>query len=227
MAETINYGLIGFSGKMGEEILKLFSEKGHICVFKMNRTVKELSNDEKTDVLIDFSSPHTLQSSIELCKEFKSPLIIGTTGLSEDQIKLLKDLSSIVPVVQSYNFSTGIQLLLKIVEFVKSYISNWDTSIIETHHIFKKDKPSGTALMIKEKLNNNASINSLRVGGVPGDHKVIFGSLGEVLEISHRVISRRTFAEGVLKAAQFVRKRNSGFYSYSDVLFSDEDYFNG
>lgn len=225
MAEVINYGLVGFSGRMGEEISKLFSENGYICVLKVNTTEKQLLSNKRLDLLIDFSSPAALSMSIELSKEFKSPLVVGTTGLNEVQISLLKDLSSFVPVVQSYNFSTGVQLLLKVVEFIKEHTNGWNTEIIEIHHIFKKDKPSGTALLLKEKVGSDIQINSLRIGGIPGDHKVIFGNLGEILEISHRVISRRTFAEGVLKAAQFVREKSSGFYSYSDVLFSDGGVF--
>ncbi len=226
MAGMINYGLIGFSGKMGEEISKLFSENGYVCVLKVNTTTKQLLDDKNIDVLIDFSSPNALLNSIELSRKFKSPLIVGTTGLNDSQISLLKNLSNSVPVVQSYNFSTGIQLLLKVVEFIKRYTNNWSAEIVEMHHIFKKDKPSGTALMLREKVGDDVQISSLRIGGVPGDHKVIFGNLGEVLEISHRAISRRAFAEGVLKAVQFVREKSSGFYSYSDVLFSKGDDFN-
>lgn len=223
MAETINYGLIGFSGKMGEEISKLFSEKGYICVFKKDLTTEELDKTRNIDVLIDFSVPFALADSIKCSKEFKSPLIVGTTGLSKEQIEQLKELAEVVPVVQAYNFSTGIQLLLKVVELTNSYIPDWDISIVETHHNQKKDKPSGTALMLKEKLNNDVPISSLRIGGIPGDHKVIFGSSGEILELSHRVISKRTFAEGVLKATQFVKGKKCGFYSYSQVLFSKEE----
>ena len=222
MTEIINYGLIGFSGKMGEEISKLFSEKGYICTFKKNSTIEELDNTRNIDVIIDFSSPNALADSIKYSKDFQSPLIVGTTGLTIAQIEQLKELSKKVPVVQAYNFSTGIQLLSKIVELTNSYIPDWDIEIVETHHNQKKDKPSGTALMLKEKLNNDVSISSLRIGGIPGDHKVIFGSFGEILELSHRVISKRTFAEGVLKATQFIKGKKCGFYSYSQVLFSGE-----
>jgi len=221
--QSIRYGLIGFSGRMGIEITKLFLEFGHNCVFKINTQCEEFLSNQKVDVLIDFSSKDMLFNSIKLAKKFNSPLIIGTTGLDANQIQLLRDLSNSIPVVQSYNFSTGIQLLLKLVEFVRGYTLDWDTEIIESHHIFKKDKPSGTALMIKEKIEKDIPISSMRIGGILGDHKVFFGNLGEILEISHRVLSRRAFAEGVLNSALFVMGRKNGFFSYSDVLFSGKE----
>lgn len=219
--KTIKYGIIGASGKMGIEIQNIFSEAGHECVFKFD--VGGELKDGKPELLIDFSLPAAIDSSIHYAEAFKVPLIIGTTGLTGHQLKQLKLLSKKNPVVLSYNFSIGIQLLIKCIEAIKDEVKNWDIEIEETHHRFKKDKPSGTAIMIKETLDDNIPISSIRLGSVPGIHTVHFGSLGEVLKIEHNVQSRRAFAEGVLKSAGFIIKKTSGFYSFKDVINNKPD----
>jgi len=122
--------------------------------------------------------------------------------------------------VQSFNFSVGIQVLLNLTETVSGFLKDWDVEITETHHRMKKDKPSGTAKMIQKIFKDkNVNVSSLRLGGVPGDHSVEFGGMGETLKITHHAISRRTFAEGILKSAEFVLNKKNGFYSFTDVVF--------
>jgi 4-hydroxy-tetrahydrodipicolinate reductase len=216
----VKYGIIGGSGKMGREIESLFDEAGHKCVFKFDIIGEWKSEDPQ--VIIDFSLPQALNNTILYVKKFNIPLIIGTTGLSAEQIESLKTLSRNVPIVQSYNFSIGMQMLLKCTEMLKENLPDWDVEISETHHRFKKDKPSGTALMIKNVLGKDVNISSLRIGNVPGDHTVYFGSLGEVISIKHSATSRRTFTEGVLKSVQFVMGKKKGLYSFNDVLFQNK-----
>jgi 4-hydroxy-tetrahydrodipicolinate reductase len=213
----IKYGIIGGSGRMGQEIESLFNEAGHKCVFKYD-LIGEWKSD-MPEVLIDFSLPHAFNNTLNYVEKFQIPLVIGTTGLTVDQIDSLKSLSKKVPVVQSFNFSIGIQMLLKCTELLNENLPDWDVEISETHHRFKKDKPSGTALMIKNTLGKNINISSLRLGNVAGDHTVSFGSLGEVLSIKHSATSRRTFTEGVLKSVEFIMEKKNGFYSFNEVLF--------
>jgi len=214
--KKIRYGIIGASGKMGKEIENVFSEVHHQCVFKYD--VDGEWKTEKPELLIDFSLPIVFEKVIEYSKNFSVPLIIGTTGLSKAQLISLKNLSENISVVQSYNFSIGIQLLLKCIESVKDEVDGWDIEIEETHHRFKKDKPSGTAIMIKDLLREDINVSSLRLGNVPGIHTVQFGSLGEVLKIEHQALSRRTFADGVLRSAKFIMKKKNGLYSFKDVI---------
>lgn len=212
----IKYGLIGDTGKMGREIENVFSEAGHICVFKF-----DVDGEQKSDtpeLIIDFSLPVVLTSTIEFAKSFNVPLIIGTTGLSNDQLEDLKLLSENKPVIQSYNFSIGIQLLIRMIDTIKKDVQDWDVEIEETHHRFKKDKPSGTAMMIKNSLGKDVPISSLRLGNVPGNHIIQFGSLGEILKIEHQALSRRTFADGVLKSANYIMQKKNGFFSFKDVI---------
>jgi|SRR5690554_4557196 len=214
----IKYGLVGSRGRLGSEVSNLFKEKGYNLTYKVNS-----DGEEKTDVpqlLIDCSLPSAFEKTMEIVTQYNIPLIIATTGLSDNQLNKLKDISQQIPVVQSYNFSAGIQVLLKLTEMANSVLKDWDIEISETHHRFKKDKPSGTALMIKNILNkNDINISSLRLGGVVGDHTVSFGGQGETLSISHHAISRRTFAEGIYLASEFILKKKNGFYNFNQVIF--------
>ena len=110
-------------------------------------------------------------------------------------------------------------MLLKCTEMLKENLPDWDIEISETHHRFKKDKPSGTALMIKNLIGKDVNLSSLRLGNVTGNHTVSFGGLGEVISLTHSATSRRTFTEGVLKSVLFIVNKKNGFYSFSEVLF--------
>lgn len=214
----MKFGVIGYSGRLGSEVTKVFVESGHLLVYQSD--VNSEKEKSKPEIIIDCSLPESLNKTIKSVKNFKVPLVIATTGLSKNQISDLKKLADKFPVVQSYNFSIGIQILLQLTNSANEYLKDWDIEISETHHRFKEDKPSGTAKMIGEIFKDKKiNMTSLRLGNVPGDHTVSFGGLGEVLSISHRALSRRTFAEGILLSAEFVLKKKKGFYSFTDVVF--------
>jgi 4-hydroxy-tetrahydrodipicolinate reductase len=218
MAEKFKYGLIGSSGRLGEEVKSVFDEYKNQLVFSYS--LEGGIRKDIPEVIIDCSLPEVFERSIAYVKEFDSPLIMATTGLSNEQLQILKNISNSVPVVQSYNYSIGIQILLKLVSIAKEKLPDWDVEIEETHHRFKKDKPSGTAKMIQKIFEGKEiSTSSLRLGNIPGDHIVHFGGLGEVLSIKHSATSRRTFAEGILKAAEFVLHKKNGFFTFTDVIF--------
>ncbi len=218
MAQNFKYGLIGSSGRLGAEVKNVFSEKRHKLVFQYDIEGEKV--EDKPDILIDCSLPEVFSHSIKYVKRYKVPFVIATTGLSEKQISELKELSKQVPVIQSYNYSIGVQILLKLTEMTKEKLPDWDVEISETHHRFKKDKPSGTAKMIKDIFKDKeVNISSLRLGNIPGDHTVYFGGLGEVISITHSATSRRTFAEGILQSAEFALKKKNGFYTFHEVVF--------
>jgi 4-hydroxy-tetrahydrodipicolinate reductase len=221
--EKFKYGIIGSSGKLGHEVSEVFSENKGQLVFTVRRS-KEWSID-KPDLLVDCSFPEVLDKTVSLVHQFNVPLVIATTGFSSHQLNVLKKLSETVPVVQSYNFSVGIQVLLYLVDQAKNILHNWDVEIEETHHRFKIDKPSGTSIMIRNIFKNKpVNISSLRLGDIVGDHSVHFGGLGEVITIKHSATSRRMFAQGILKAAEFSLQKKNGFFSFSDVIYSDSDF---
>jgi 4-hydroxy-tetrahydrodipicolinate reductase len=217
----MKYGVTGASGRLGTEVVNLFKENDHQLVFAYDLD-GEWKNDEP-EILIDCSLPEVFNKSISYACDFNIPFIIATTGLTAGNMKLMKEYSSKFPIVQSYNFSLGIQVLLKLSESAKENLTGWDIEITDTHHRFKKDKPSGTAKMIQKLFKGKeVNISSLRLGNVPGDHSVSFGGLGEVVSISHRALTRRAFAEGILKSAEFVLTKDMGFYSFTDVVFGNK-----
>ena len=215
----MKYGLIGATGRLGKEVVNVFADHNHELVFTYDLTGEWIETEP--EIIIDASLPEVFNDSVGFVKQFKVPLIIATTGLNDDDLKELKKISETYPVVQSYNFSLGIQVLLQLTKLANEKLPDWDVEISETHHRFKKDKPSGTAKMMQEIFGDKeVNTSSLRLGNVPGDHAINFAGLGEVLSVSHRATSRRTFAEGILKSAEFAQKKENGFYSFTDVVFS-------
>jgi len=213
----MKYGLVGASGKLGKEVISVFTEHKSELVFSFDIQGEWKQNDP--EILIDCSLPEAFDKMIAFAKSFNVPLIVATTGLSEANLDQLKKYSETKPVVQSYNFSVGIQILLELTKIVKDKLTDWDVDISETHHRFKKDIPSGTAKMVQDIFGDRkVNTSSHRLGNVPGDHTISFAALGEVISLQHRALSRRTFAEGILKSAEFVSKKEKGFYTFTDVL---------
>jgi len=216
----MKYGLIGASGKLGKEVINVFADNENELVFTFDIQGDWKQSDP--EILIDCSLPEAFDKMMTFTKSFNVPLIVATTGLSDENISQLKDYSKKRPVVQSYNFSIGIQILLELTKIANEKLPGWDVEISETHHRFKKDKPSGTAKMIQNIFEGREiHTTSHRLGNVPGDHSVSFAALGEVISIQHRALSRRTFAEGILKSAEFALKNGKGFYSFADVVFNN------
>jgi len=199
--------------------------------------------DSEADVMIDFSNPAGAMRCLETCVERRIPLVIGTTGLDERQAAKVRSAAKIIPVVLTPNMSVGVNLLLKIVgDVAKALGREYDVEIVETHHRFKKDAPSGTALKLAEAIAKatgrdiekdavygrhgalcerragEIGIHAVRAGDVVGEHTVTFAALGERVELAHKVSSRETFARGALRAAKFLLARKPGLYSMLDVL---------
>lgn len=210
----MRYGIIGSQGRMGLELIQVFD--GHELVFKRDVDLEEETGTP--EVIIDFSTRKAFLETIASCEKFGSALVIGTTALESEDFQILKDLSKKVPVVQSYNFSIGINLLKMILREYSPYFNDWDLDIVESHHNKKKDAPSGTAIMLKEATGRDADCHSLRMGGIPGDHSVIYANEGEIVEFKHRALSRKVFAIGALKASEFAVQSDPGFYTFEEVL---------
>ncbi len=214
----MKYGLIGASGKLGKEVINVFADHSHELVFTYDLQGEWIETEP--EILIDCSLPEAFSKVINLGVQFKIPLIVATTGLTEKNLHDLKSFSKKYPVVQSYNFSFGIQVLLQLTKKANELLPDWDIEISETHHRFKKDKPSGTAKMLQEIFKDRkVNTSSFRLGNVPGDHSIRFAGLGEVISLEHRALSRRTFAEGILLSAEFALKEDKGFYTFTDVVF--------
>ena len=195
------------------------------------------------DVIIDFTFPEVSLDNLKLASKKGKAMVIGSTGFSAEQLKEIKKLSKKCAVVLAPNMSVGVNLLLKVLSEMASVLDeDYDIDIVETHHRHKKDAPSGTALKmaqviaaargkdldkvgvfsrhgnIGERKRGEIGIQTLRIGDVVGDHTVIFGSMGERIEITHKASSRDVFARGAVRAAQWVAGRAPGLYDMQDVL---------
>ncbi|MDY3868279.1 MAG: dihydrodipicolinate reductase C-terminal domain-containing protein [Pyramidobacter sp.] len=213
MPLNVPYGIIGSTGRMGHEIMAAAGKVPCLCVWDTGE-----SCEGSPKVIFDFSSPEVTSRTVELCRAHHSALVIGTTALEEQQIALLRDLAQTVPVVQSFNYSIGITVMAMILRTFGPMLADWDAEISETHHIHKKDAPSGTALLLQRALGRAVPMHSFRLGGMPGDHEAFFANEGEVLSIKHHAISRSVFAIGAVKAAEFAVAQSSGFFTFEDVL---------
>jgi 4-hydroxy-tetrahydrodipicolinate reductase len=197
----------------------------------------------KCDVVIDFSFHNATFAVANLCAEQKKALVIGTTGHAEAEKSAIRNLQSAIPIVWSSNYSTGVNTLFWLTRKAAQILGpGFDIEVVEMHHRMKKDAPSGTATTLLEILGDvrkvqlerelrhgrkgitgertgsEIGIHALRGGDVVGDHTVIFAANGERVELTHKASSRETFANGALRAAQWVVKQKPGLYDMQDVL---------
>ncbi len=193
-------------------------------------------------VIVDFSVPEATLQWLDAARQAKIAMVIGTTGLTESQLAEVADAASQIPIMQAPNMSVGVNVLFKVVGQVAAALGDeYDVEIAETHHRFKKDAPSGTALGLARSIckatgrdvgevlvhgrsgacprkPGEIGMHALRVGDTVGEHSVHFGCLGETVTISHSAHTRETFARGALRAAEWLAGRKPGLYTMQDVL---------
>ncbi len=263
----IKVAVSGYCGKMGNRIAELANEdedleviggierKSHPDIDKdigelidKNNFGISLTDDAKiaigkADVLIEFTTPQATISNLEVCKENNVNMVIGTTGLTDTQLDEIEEASKDIAIVQSSNMSVGVNLLFELVETLAGKIHREaNIEIIEIHHKFKKDAPSGTAKTIAnivsrvknksledvavygrkgqigQRIDEEIGIHALRAGDIVGEHTIIFALNGERLELTHRAHTRDIFVLGAIKAAKFLKNKESGLYTMKDVL---------
>jgi len=180
---------------------------------------------KKGDVIIDFSSHDAIPSVLDFAVLRNLPLILASTGLTEDEQNQIRIASQKIPVFQAPNFSVGINLIAACMELIIPVLGqDFDVEIIDKHHREKKDAPSGTALQLGQvakecgKTGHEIGISSLRIGTIPGEHTVIFAGPDEIIELKHTALSRDVFAQGALKAAAFVVGKPAGQYTMKDMI---------
>ncbi len=179
------------------------------------------------DVVIDFSLPAGTEAVLAAATRLRTPLVCGVSGLSEAQLEALDRAAERLPIVYDRNMSQGVTLLEAVVRQAAGVLGPaFTVRIEETHHVHKKDAPSGTALKLGEAIADarpgvEISYRSERIGDVPGDHAVIFHSPAETLSFGHSVTTRDVFADGALRAARWVVGRPPGRYAMRDVLFGE------
>jgi 4-hydroxy-tetrahydrodipicolinate reductase len=251
--------IAGVAGRMGQRVLDLasqdpavqvvagFEEAGHPQIgHSVGRPPIKITGDPSVitqgDVLVDFTVASATLQHVKVARESHKAIVIGTTGLGDVQMKSLQEAAQDIPIVQSPNMSLGMNVLFKLVQLASRVLSRYDIEIMEAHHRFKKDAPSGSALKLgeliaqvlhkdlskearhgrrgqaSERTPGEIGFHAIRGGDIVGDHTVLFAGRGERLELTHRAHSRDAFAAGALQAAKWVVTQKPGLYSMQDVL---------
>lgn len=242
--------LSGASGAMGKTIASLAEENkdfeivlgyaDHETEQKSFPIKSSLPEEKIADVLIDFSLPAALGPILDYGKKTSTPLVLCATGYTDEEEARIKEASKEVPILKSGNMSAGINMMEKLVETVSRALADFDIEIVESHHKYKADSPSGTAKMLFEAANKGRAsglhelegraghydsrdekevgISSVRGGSVVGEHSVYFLGQDEILEIKHSAGSKKIFGLGAIKAGRFLKNKDPGFYTMGDVL---------
>lgn len=242
----------GCNGKMGQVITRLVAEDDNceiVAGFDVNDTIDNTypvftNPDEFTgdaDVVIDFSHPSALTNILNYCKKRKLPVILATTGFTNEQKQEFTDASKEIPVFFSANMSLGINLLIDLAKKATKLLEgNFDIEIVERHHNQKLDAPSGTALAIADAIDETLSfpaeyvydrhavrkkrkkteigLHAVRGGTIVGEHDIIFAGTDEVIELKHSAHSKEVFAVGAVKAAKFITDKPAGLYNMNDII---------
>lgn len=243
----MNVFIFGISGRMGCALTEAAAAKGYTVTGGFDKIAHHSlptftsadAIDVDYDVIIDFSLPATLDSVITAALRKKTPVVIATTGYSQAEAEKIRKLSESVPVLRSGNMSVGVNVMLELVErAVKALGEGYDVEIVEKHHNMKADAPSGTAVMLADaaakarggakyvygregkhlREREEIGIHAVRGGTIVGEHDVIFAGKDETLTVSHTALSRKIFAEGAFRAAEFLMSAKPGLYSMRDAL---------
>jgi 4-hydroxy-tetrahydrodipicolinate reductase len=261
----IKLAVIGAGGRMGRRILSLAIESGRFdIVAAIDRTDHpDIGKDSgliassaptgvvltdtfpkvKADVVIDFSLAEAVDRTIDYCLDQRIALVSGTTAISNEQREKMKTASAKIPILHATNMSVGMNMLFSLVGKVATMLGDeYDIEIVEQHHRFKKDAPSGSAMTLAENIcretdrpfpdslahgrhgkeafrkKGTITMHAVRAGDITGIHSIIFGTLGETVTLNHTANSRDTFVHGALRAAEWLVQQKAGLYSMADVL---------
>ena len=254
--KKINLAITGCMGRMGQQLIKssksnsnfkLVSLTENIKINKKFNGIKPEPNTEvafkKSDIIIDFTIPKCTMEVLKIASKLKKRVVIGTTGFTQKEDKIIKNYSKKIPILKAGNMSLGVNLLMYLTEIAsKSLGDNYLSKIFEIHHKHKKDYPSVTALMlgkgiddgknkdlynlIGKKFLNKKNIpygkkinfNSIRKGEIIGEHEIKFSSGKEIITLNHEAFDRRLYSDGALTAAKWLMKKKPGLYSMRDLL---------
>lgn len=248
----LNVIINGCNGRMGQVLTNLINETEDMQVVAGIDTKPDQINDYpvfgspdectvKGDVIIDFSHYTAVPKLLQYCIDVKTPVVVATTALDDECFAMLKKASESIPVFRSANMSIGINALAKAITAIMPVLEkDFNVEIIEKHHTKKLDSPSGTAILLADKVNDaceqkknyiygrhskhdefhmsDIGIHAVRGGTIPGEHTVIFAGPDEVIELNHLALSREIFANGAVTAAKFIVKQKNGQYSMDDLF---------
>ena len=254
--KTINLTITGCMGRMGQQLIKTVNKEKAFKIHSLteykiinkrfNGVKPQLNTEEafkKTDVIIDFTVPKCTFEVLKIATKLKKRIVIGTTGFTEKEEKIIKSYSKKIPILKAGNMSLGINLLMYLTEIAsRSLGGKYQSKVFEVHHKHKKDYPSGTALMLgngiavgknknfynligRKFLNkknfpygNKINFNSIRKGEIIGEHEVLFSSGKEIIKLNHEAFDRALYSEGALSAASWLINKKPGLYSMRDLM---------
>jgi len=254
--KKINLAITGCLGRMGQQIIKSAKKDKNFKLTTLTESKKinkkidgikislnDLNTFKKVNLIIDFTTPKCTFQILKIASKLKKRVVIGTTGFTKKEEKLIEKFSKKIPILKAGNMSLGINLLMYLTEIASSSLGkNFLSKIFEIHHKHKKDYPSGTALMLgkgiavgqrknfynlvgKKYFNkksfpygNKINFNSLRKGEVIGEHEVKFSSGKEIITLNHEAFDRSLYSEGALSAAKWLMTKKSGLYSMRDLM---------
>ena len=249
-------GIFGSTGRVGQRLIENLKDDKELKLTVLH-AIEEFSIPiaeniiitdnvdillKNCDVVIEFSLPVGTEELIEGMKKNPTALVSGTTGLSSHQLNIMKDVANSMPILHATNMSMGVAVLNKLVEQTSAILRDFDIEIVEQHHRYKKDAPSGTALTlgehaakgrglnlddvrisgrngdIGERTKNEIAVMAIRGGDVVGRHTAGFYNDGEFLELNHTATNRDTFVKGAIRAAKWITTKESGIYKITDCL---------
>ena len=254
--KKINLAITGCMGRMGQQLIKSAnkdkafkitslteSRRINKRIFGVSPEINSIDAFKKVNVIIDFTVPKCTFEILKIAFKLKKKVVIGTTGFTKKDEKLIKKFSNKIPILKAGNMSLGVNLLMYLTEITsRSLGNNFDSKILEIHHKYKKDHPSGTALMLgkgiaagknknfynivgKKFLNKKnfpyskkLNFNSIRKGEIIGEHEVKFSSGKEIISLNHEAFDRALYSEGALTAAKWLMKKKVGLFSMRDLL---------
>ena len=254
--KKINLAITGCMGRMGQQIIKSVGKDKNFKLITLteNKLVNKRINGikinlnteqafKKVDVIVDFTVPKCTFQVLKIASKLKKRVVIGTTGFTQEEENLIKKFSKNIPILKAGNMSLGINLLMYLTEIASNCLGEkFLSKVFEVHHKYKKDYPSGTALMLgkgiakgknkdlynlmgKKFLNkktftygNKINFNSLRKGKIIGEHEVKFSSGQEIITLNHEAFDRALYSEGALSATKWLMKKKSGLYSMRDLM---------
>jgi 4-hydroxy-tetrahydrodipicolinate reductase len=233
--ETDGIDLVG--GTVGPGSPDLGRDLGELCGAGESGVAATEDPPAGAEVLVEFTTPEATVAHLSYGK----PHVVGTTGLTEEQLAQVEEAAKTIPIVLAPNMSVGVNLVREVIRELASKLGSYDVEVVEAHHRNKVDAPSGTALLLaraaaegrgrdldevavygregrRPREAGEIGVHALRGGAVVGEHRLVFYSEGEEVEVIHRALSRRTFADGALRAARFAAHANPGLYGMPDVL---------
>jgi 4-hydroxy-tetrahydrodipicolinate reductase len=225
-SSSVRVLLVGAAGRMGKTVLDLAQSDPEIEISRQCDLGDSIEAAMKNcDVAIDFSQADSIDEICRAALQHGKSIVIGTTGHSQQQRKMIEETAHSIPIVLASNFSVGVNVLFWLTQKAAELLGlDFNPEIVETHHKMKKDAPSGTAKTLAEILKaaqqsgREIPIESIREGDVVGEHTVIFSGPAERLELAHRAANREIFARGALRAAKWIVDKGPGLYSMQDVL---------